>query len=244
MKKLAGFIAFLLIFAFSTGSALAASPRIFFNVPEIGVKNGEEFDLTIKIDSASQNVSGADVVIDYNPTLLEVESIENGGFFPLFGKHYELNNQKIFITGFFTEKNQTKSGTGVFSKITLKALKNGVTNLTFSCTQKSLSDTNIINATGDDMINCPELVPLKITVSGGNFALASSSSFGKILGTESGSLITPTVTIAPSPTSSSTNSGMMETGVFDNAAFMIMFGSVFIVFGGFLLFYSRRELNF
>lgn len=236
------FSGLLLFFAFK--GVLAASPRLFFNVPELGVKQGDEFDLTVKIDTSGQSVTGADAVIDYNPELLEVETIENGGFFPLFGKHYELNNQKIYITGFFTEKNQTKNGSGVFAKLSLKALKNGISNLQFSCVNKSLSDTNIINVSGEDLINCPDLSPLKITVSGGSFTLAASS-FGKILGTESGILTTVTPTRLPSPTvSGSTTSSLMETGVFDNGIFMMISGLAFISFGIFLVFYSRKEAYF
>lgn len=245
MKKIICLLAAIVFLGFAASPAFAISPRLYFNSPELGVKQGDEFDVTIKIDTASFSVTGADAVLDYNPELLEVETIENGGFFSLFGKHYELSSQKIYITGFFTEKNQTKNGMGVFAKLTLKALKNGATSLQFSCVNKSLSDTNVINTAGDDMIVCSDLTPLQISISGDNFALAASSSFGKILGTESGSLITPTATLIPTPTTRvSTTSSLMETGVFDNAAFMIMFGSAFIVLGGFLLVYSRRELYY
>jgi hypothetical protein len=243
MKKLIFAALITLFFAFTPSFALAASPKLFFNSPEIGVKQGDEFDVVVKIDTFGQKVTGGDAVIEYNPEMIEVSLIENGGFFPLFGKHYELSSQKIYITGFFTEKNQSKDGTGVFAKISLRALKNGISNLQFSCVNKSLSDTNIINIKGDDVIICGELSPLKITISGNNFIVGSSSSFGKILGTDSGSLVaTSTPTRFPSPTTPvSTTSALMETGVFDNAALMIMFGSVFIVLGGFLLIYSRHE---
>lgn len=244
MKKVI-FVIISVAFFLSFKSASAVGPKLFFNTNSVGVKQGDEFDFTIKIDTAGKNVSGADAVIEYNPELLEVETIENGGFFALFGKHYELNNQKIYITGFFAEKNQTKSGTGVFAKLTMKALKNGATSLQFTCANQSLSDTNIIDQTGTDTIVCSDLTGMNISVSGNNVVVASS--FGAILGTESGSLISPTATLIPSPTTTvvvSTTSSLMTTGVFDNAALMIVFGSVFILFGGFLLFYSRREVYY
>lgn len=247
MKKIISFGTSIFLFFLLARPVFAVSPRLFFNSSQVGVKQGDEFDVVVKIDTASQNVTGADAVINYNPDLLEVESIDNGGFFPLFGKHYELNNQKIYITGFFAEKNQTKNGTGVFAKMTLKALKNGATNLSFACVEKSLADTNVVSVTGDDLIDCPDLAPLSISVTGGDFEIAAASSFGKILGTETGSLISPTATLIPTlvPTvAGSTSSSLMQTGVFDDARTMIILGIVFIALGGFLLYYSRRELNF
>lgn len=225
--------------------AFAANPNLFFNVPELGVKQGNDFDTTIKIDTAGQNVTGADVVLQYNPDLIEVVKIENGGFFPLFGKHFELNNQKIYITGFFTEKNQSKNGNGIFAKLTLKALKNGATNLQFMCLDKSLSDTNIIGLSGNDLIQCKDLISLKVSITGGNL-IAAASSFGKILGTESGELISPTVTQTPSLTPTiheSSPSTLMESGVFDNSIYLFAFGISFISFGFALFLYSKKSTS-
>lgn len=237
MKKIFCLFLVLSFFLFSTSRARAASPRLYFDVSEVGVNQGDEFDLVMKIDTALQKVTGADAVLEYNPTYLEVISIENGNFFPLFGKHYEINSQKIYITGFFTEKNQTKSGNAIYSKLNFRALKNGATSLQFSCVDKSLSDTNIIDVGGNDLISCAELSSVKVTISGTGYTVANASAFGKILGTESGALTTPTAT----PTvASSTTSSLLETGVFDNASTMILMGSAFIILGGFLLVYQRK----
>lgn len=219
----------------------ASSQKLYFDVSELGVKEKQEFDLSLKIDTEGVAVSGADVVLEYNPQMLEVIKIENGNFFSLFGKHFELNNQKIYITGFFTEKNETKTGSGIFSKLTLKALKNGATSLKFVCAPKSLSDTNVIDAGGSDLLDCGSLNSLQIKVAATSYqVLTASSGFGKILGTESGVLVTTAPTATPT-TSASTASGMMETGVFDNAAFMIILGIIFIIFGAAVLFYCRQS---
>lgn len=238
MRKIICLFLVLTFFLFSASFALAASPRLYFDTAEIGVNQGDQFDLFMKIDTAGAQVTGADAVVEYNPTYLEVLTIENGNFFPLFGKHYEINSQKIYITGFFTEKNQTKSGNGMYAKLTFHALKNGATALQFNCVDKSLSDTNIIDLNGNDLISCAELTPVKISISGAGFKLANSSAFGRILGTESGALTTPIV-IPTEP--AGTTSALMETGVFDNAGVMIFMGSIFIVLGGFLLVYSRKS---
>lgn len=229
---------------FSFTSVLAESPKLYFEVNDVNVKQGDEFEMVMKIDTGGVAVSGVDAVLEYNPTYLEVLLIENGNFFPLFGKHFEINNQKIYITGFFTENKETKSGAGNFARISFKAIKNGATSLKFVCADKSLSDTNIINLSGNDLVQCSDLLLNKITIAGSTYKIAKTSSFGKILGTESGDLTTTTPTATIAPTSVSTTSGMMETGVFDNAAFMIVLGMIFILFGGYLLVYSRRSFNY
>lgn len=240
MRKVLCLLIVLGIFFFvQTKVALAASPKLYFDTTELTAKQGDEFDLLMRIDTAGQSVSGADAVLEYNPEYLEVSTIENGNFFALFGKHYEINNQKIYLTGFFTEKNQVKSGNGPFAQLTFKAVKNGATSIKFVCAEKSLSDTNIIGATGNDLISCADLQAVTITVSTTAYKIARASGFGKILGTESGALVTTTPTVTP--TSTSTSSGMMETGVFDNAAFMIILGIIFILLGGYLLVYSRKN---
>ena len=237
---------FLIWFPVFAGTSFAASPKLYFETNNVNVNQGDEFEMLMKLDSAGAAVSGADVVLEYNPTYLEVTTIENGNFFPLFGKHFEINNQKIYITGFFTEKNQTKTGIGNFAKISFKALKNGATSLKFVCVDKTSSDTNIMNLANNDLIACADLQPVVITIAGTTYKIAKASSFGKILGTESGVLTTPTLvpTATTAPTTVSTTSGMMETGVFDNAAFMIILGMIFIILGGYLLVYSRRNFNY
>lgn len=252
MKKISGFLfsllivnCYLLIVA-ASNAAYAASPLLYFDASELGVKEKQEFELVMKINTDGAAVSGADVVLDYNPQMIEVLKIENGNFFTLSGKHYELNNQKIYITGFFTEKNETKSGSGVFAKLYLKAIKNGATSLKFVCVDKSLSDTNVIDAKGNDLLSCGALNSLQINVAATSYEiLKSSSGFGKILGTESGALTTPSPTLIPTviPTAATT-SGMMETGIFDSAAFVIMLGLIFIIIGGGLLIYCRAGFNF
>ena len=208
MRKIACLSGLILgFFILSTTLVFAANPRLYFDVSDIGVKQGDEFELSMKIDAASNAVSGADAVLEYNPTYLEVVSIDNGNFFPLFGKHFEINNQKIYITGFFTEKNQTKVGEGQFAKLTFKAVQNGVTSLKFDCTQKSLSDTNIINLASNDLVVCRDLAPVKISVAGSNYTIAASG-FGKILGTESGALTTVTPTPIPNSNFENVYSGV------------------------------------
>jgi hypothetical protein len=245
MKKYTCLLGLILGFLLlSSGAVLAASPKLYFETRDVNVKQGDEFEMLMKLDTASNAVSGADVVLEYNPTYLEVIQIENGNFFPLFGKHFEINNQKIYITGFFTETNQTKTGIGNFAKISFKALKNGATSLKFVCADKTSSDTNIMNLANNDLITCADLQPVVITIAGTTYKIAKASSFGKILGTESGVLTTPTLEPTATTAPTSTTSGMMETGVFDNAAFMIVLGMTFILLGGYLLVYSRRNFNY
>lgn len=236
----------LLALVFNTPS-FAVGSRIFFDETQIDAGKDDEFEMLLMLDTGGQEVSGADVVLQFNPVYLELLSIENGGFFPLFGKHFEINNQKIYITGFFPEKNQTKNASGVFAKLILKALKNGETSLNFNCAEKSLSDTNILDRGGNDILVCANLRAVLISIQGSSLLFAKSN-FGRVLGTESGALVptsTPTLYPTATPTSqAATSSGMMETGVFEDSILLLTVGAALILLGFFLFNFSQRRYSY
>lgn len=225
------FIAIFSCLSLSKVVAQTVNPQLYFDPKEITVNENSEVELILKINTGKISSSGADAVLDYDSSAFEIVSIENGGFFPLFGKHYEIANKKIYLTGFFAQKTDKKTGEGTFAKLTLKALKSGKRQVNFVCQEKSLVDTNILDEKGVDVLACRDLTGVIIQVQTKTLTVAKSA-FGNVLGTSSGILITVTPTEIPTPTTFyATESAVPVTGVFDNTIFLLIFGSALVVFG-------------
>lgn len=120
--------------------------------PSTATKNtGVEFSVDLNIDTAGKAVAGTDVKLTFDPNILEVTKVERGDFFS-DGAH-NIGSGTLYIGGFFPPQFETKTGTGKVATIFLKGKVDGTSALTFVCTPQT-SDTNILDASANDIVNC------------------------------------------------------------------------------------------
>lgn len=156
-----------LLGAFSPKSVFAQT--LSFEPTQQGVAVGQTFPVKININTSGQQTGGADALIVYDPNILSISSVTNGGFYTSFGE-YQVSGttNKWNISGFETDSVNSKSGTGTFATVNFQAKAQGTSTVTFECSGAGKTDSNILKAgTGDDIIACASLGQASFTVGAG-----------------------------------------------------------------------------
>lgn len=202
-------------------SAVSAQ-SLLLNPAEAGKKVNEQFTVDLNIDTAGKAVAGTDIKLTFDPSILEVIEVVKGDFFT-DGANSK-GTDYLYVAGFFPPQFETKTGTGKVATITLKGKKDGTAALTFVCTSQT-NDTNILDSSAADIINCDSLVNGSYTISEvGGPADPTPTPTPKVS-------VTPKPTSKLSPTATPPVSGMTLPTIFS-----IGVGSVLTILGLALVF--------
>lgn len=135
-------------------AAQSAQPTIYLNPTSASENLGSTFTVDIMADSAGRTIMGIDVFyLHYDNQKLSAEAVTNGTIFP----NYQSRNNTpidsaagtINLSGYFnpgSSNQQTVSG--IFAKITFKALVEGQATLSFDFSPGATTDTNMTADTG------------------------------------------------------------------------------------------------
>ncbi len=124
---------------------------------------GEEFSVNLNIDTQNQAAASADVKLTFNSSILEIVKVVNGDFFSDEANY--IGTGTLYVGGFFKEQFKTKTGQGVLAVITLRGKAAGNSALTFVCSREK-TDSNILDATAADIINCSGINNGSYTING------------------------------------------------------------------------------
>lgn len=120
--------------------------RLSFSPAQKVVNVGEEFEVELILDTKGIETSGADVIIGYDPTVIEILGVRPG----LLYQKYPVNevdavNGKI---GFSAVALPPKafSGRGTLAYLKLKALEAGAANLKIEFEKGETTDSNVVQA--------------------------------------------------------------------------------------------------
>jgi len=194
---------FVLTFFLSVGYLFLATKsvqaQVFSLSPATASKTvGEEFTVSINIDTQNQAVTSADAKLTYDSTVLEVVKVDNGTFFTDEASY--IGSGTVYVGGFFKTAGATKTGTGLFATLTLKGKQAGSSPLTFVCSTAK-DDSNIFDVTGNDLIKCSGIVNGSYSLTG--TALATNVSTASAV-TVTPSLPTGIASATPTPPVSGT----------------------------------------
>ncbi len=125
-----------------TGALLGFSPA------QKAVKVGEEFEVELTLDAKGTGTSGTDVIVDYDPTVIEVLNVRPG----LLYQKYPLNevdavSGKIGFSG-VNEPPKTFSAKGTLAYLRLRGLKAGTATLAIEFTKGETTDSNVVQVGG------------------------------------------------------------------------------------------------
>ncbi len=214
---------------------LLAVPKAQAAVIEFSPTSGSfavnsKFDVQINVNTEEVDTTSTDAVINFDSSLLSVDSVSYGSFYETVLHSQE--SGKLFISGMVSNPGQIVNGTGTLATVSFKALTSGTATLSFACTAGKTDDSNVTKNDLDstDVIDCSKL-------QSASFILSGSSS--------GDSTTTPSATLSPSPTnslsfSSSDTDGAVGTineipraGVFDflSLAPKILMGVLFVIIG-------------
>ena len=136
----------------------------------------ENFNVEIKVDTSSQDTQSTDAVIEFDTTLLSVENVTHGSFYPTV-LHSEQNG-KLYISGVVNDAASVKNGAGTLATVSFKGLTAGTATLSFVCTTGRTDDSNVskndLDAT--DLLVCSSLVEGSYTLSGSTVSTPTPTS--------------------------------------------------------------------
>ncbi|PJE62616.1 hypothetical protein COU88_03975, partial [Candidatus Roizmanbacteria bacterium CG10_big_fil_rev_8_21_14_0_10_39_6] len=169
----------------------------------------------------SVNTTSADAVIQFDNTLLAVDSVADGTFYPTV-LHSD-NNGTLVISGIVNSVDAVVSGKGELATITFKGLTAGTASVKFDCTQGQLNDSNISKSETSsesdiDILTCSSLTA-------GSYIITSNGSSNTP--TPTGATPTTAGTVTATPTS------IPNTGSFNMVALIpqLMLAGLFILIG-------------
>lgn len=154
---LAIFVLLLLVWLFtkpSLAATLSLTPNnqsVTLNVP---------FTVSLKLDTKSEKTTATDVVINFDPAILEVSNVEfaQPPLYPTNTKILDNTNGKIRITS--TQDNAVNSylGAETLATLTVRAKSVGTGTLVFTCETGKTNDSNVFKqGTSQDILECGNL---------------------------------------------------------------------------------------
>ncbi len=148
----------------SMAVAAATAPALLFDPATSSVALGQNFTVTVKVDTYGNATTGTDAYIQYDQTAVQFVSLANGDFYPSIS---HADQQGVLsLRGMVTEPASSKTGTGLLGAVTFKALKEVVTRLVFICDPSKATSSKIIkndiNAT--NIISCGSNNQITVTV--------------------------------------------------------------------------------
>lgn len=157
--------------------AIAVSSTIFFNAASIyaatfifdptstEVRPDNTFDVDINVDAGTDQIAGTDIYLSYDASLLEVQSITDGSYFPQVED--VPSTGRLYISGFVNTQGDYKTGSGTVVTVTFKALQEGNTQLTIDCDTTQTDTSKIVqNDTAvTNILDCSALQSHSVAIS-------------------------------------------------------------------------------
>ncbi len=147
-----------------------------FDKDTLEVSSGETFTVDVIVDAGTDAIVSTDAYVKYDPSVLSVESINDGSFFDTVVS--TKNSDNVYIAGMLSDVGDSKTGSGTVATITFKALSDSGTTLSYICDPNSTPTSKIIkndtNAT--DVIVCSQNKTLAINSSGANANTTANNS--------------------------------------------------------------------
>ena len=147
-------------------SQLASAATLEFSPATGSYTTNQVFNVEIKVNTNSQDTQSTDAVIEFDTTLLSVENVTYGAFYPTV-LHSEQNG-KLYISGVVNDATSVKNGTGTLATVSFKGLQAGTETVGFVCETGRTDDSNVskndLDAT--DLLVCTSLVDGSYTLSG------------------------------------------------------------------------------
>lgn len=214
-----GILLFVLFFVSGLVWAKVAQAATLEFSPTSGTYAADQaFDVIVTVNTDSEDTKGADAVINFDNTVLAVENVTYGDFYPTV-LHSE-QNSKLYISG-MTETGEVKNGEGTLATISFKGLTGGTATLSFECQDGRTDDSNVPknDLDGTDLIDCTALQTATFTITGGSGTVSDDTDN----------------TGGPSDTGDTTDNtgGIPETGIMDYVRLLprVLVGLGLIVIG-------------
>ena len=186
--------------SFATASKAQAA-TIQFSPSSGTYSTGSTFGVQIIVNTAGIDTTSADAVIKYNSTLLGVDSVSYGSFYPTV--LHSVQNDKLYISGMVSNPGSIINGSGTIATVNFKPLSAGAVTISFDCTTGQTNDSNVTKNDTDatDVLDCATLASATYTLQGSSISVSPIPSNTPIPGSVTNTPTpTSTTTVTPAPT--------------------------------------------
>lgn len=218
---------FFFLFPIFTVKAMGAS-FLSLSPAELTAGTGDSFNVDVNVDTGSQDITGIDMIINYDPTLFKMTNFTKKD---LLGSNQpdpviDESIGRVMYHPTTASATDTYMGKGSIATMTFKGVKTGKGEMTISCNAgKTQGDSNIWSK-GSDIIDCT-------LTKGGTYTI------GRVLGDNTQlaqAAITPVPTaIVPTATTTATATSLPSAGATENTLVLLFSGVIFITIGTKLL---------
>lgn len=153
------------LFSVTPVLAQAAEPSLSFEFNALAVKAGDSFSTVVVLDTGGFSAEGAGAQIIFDPNVLSVLKVEKGSLYADYPiAAFDNNKGHVSISGIVSGPGESYSGRGAFATITWRLEQARNTEVFFSFTPGSTTDSNIATTRGNgDLLQ--SVGNLKITAS-------------------------------------------------------------------------------
>ena len=132
--------------------------------PAQTVSVDDEFTIPIVLDSKEFHVNSADISISYDPTLIEILSVENGTVFNQLVAEEILSEKQRVEFSLVMEPEKTFTGIDTIATLTARTLRSGTVTLAFIFKKNERKDSNVSvnDLPGEDVLETVEKVQITI----------------------------------------------------------------------------------
>jgi hypothetical protein len=206
--------------------------NFLFDATSKNLQMGETLEVPVNIHTDSgTEVIGADIWMTIDESYLDVQSINQGSYFPTVTGQ-KTSTGKIYIAGILEDTTTTKTGDGTIATVLFTPKKTGTTEIKFDCRGNDVSDTSKINinfTNPQNVIDCSSTAANILTI---NVGAASNGATPTPEGGVGGATPTPANYVPGNTTLTPTPSGLPNSGFFDNTLYYIISGGALMSIGG------------
>ncbi|QQS43285.1 hypothetical protein IPM65_03930 [Candidatus Roizmanbacteria bacterium] len=159
-------VAFSFITLAVVGVVHVEAASLEFDPASSEIEEGETFSVDVTIDAGTKQVAGTDIYITYDSSIVSLQSVTGGDYFPLVSNIP--TTDKLYISGVIANQGEYKTGTGTVATLVFKGEAEGTTELKFTCdlTQTETSKINQNDINASNIIDCSTLTAHAVTVGG------------------------------------------------------------------------------
>jgi len=145
-----------------------SKPRLYFETAKSAYFVGDNVEVSVSVDSASNKISGADIVGNYDASKLELISIKQSQSFVFNGigecvfPRGDLG--KFIASCFINDSSNNRSASGKLLTLVFKTKAVGKAEFSFDCVNGSIADSNIVGDDLRDMIACEQNMKTNIAM--------------------------------------------------------------------------------
>ena len=206
--------------------------NFLFDSTSKNLQMGETLEVPVNIHTDSgTEVIGADIWMTIDESYLDVQSINQGSYFPTVTGQ-KTSTGKIYIAGILEDTTTTKTGDGTIATVLFTPKKTGTTEIKFDCRGNDVSDTSKINinfTNPQNVIDCSSTAANILTI---NVGAAGNGATPTPEGGVGGATPTPANYVPGNTTLTPTPSGLPNSGFFDNTLYYIISGGALMSIGG------------